>query len=718
MSLLAPLYLAGLAAVSLPIVFHLIRRTPRGRTFFSSLMFLEPSPPRFERRRRIDQIALLCLRGLVLSLLALAFARPFLRSEARVQAETIGGRVALLVDTSASMRRPGLWDAALRAAEAALRSAPPGALVSLHTFDRELVTAVSREASIGLERGAGIDLVRSQLETLTPTWAATDLGSALVGLAERLQEQHQPADPAPTIVLISDLQQGSDLAALETQEWPEDVRLELRRLHASGSNASLHAVPPDPARSDEVDAVWVRLANDADSEREQFRLHWAAGETRDPSARQVYCPPGESRVVRAPDRPAAPGFDRLVLSGDDCPFDNVLFDRAPIVQPIEVLSLGSASGAEGDLDFFLGHVFEGRPARPVEVVSRSAESPPALHVSTTPLVVAKLDPAAPQSALGVSLGAALLDYVQEGGVVLAVLAEPAGVESTRAPAELRALLGEPGLELAEAEGTRHALLGEIDFDHPLFAPFADPRFSDFTKIRFWRHRRIEVPAWTELRVLASFDDGAPFLVERVHGAGRALVATSSWDPRDSDFARSSKFAPLLHGMLRLAGELDPARQTFHVGDRVPLARAGAASAVHVTAPDGTRTPLATGEAWFTDTWLPGHYEVEIGEAKIGARTLPFTVHLDPAESRTEPLEVDQLARRGVPAGPLAGAGSDTGSGAELAAGLAEAKRQLNIAELESRQKLWRWLIVAALAALLLETVWAGRLARSAGSSSA
>ena len=83
------------------------------------------------------------------------------------------------------------------------------------------------------------------------------------------------------------------------------------------------------------------------------------------------------------------------------------------------------------------------------------------------------------------------------------------------------------------------------------------------------------------------------------------------------------------------------------------------------------------------------------------------MHLDPAESRTEPLEVDQLARRGVPAGPLAGA--------ELAAGLAEAKRQLNVAELESRQKLWRWLIVAALAALLLETVWAGRLARSAGS---
>ena len=108
-------------------------------------------------------------------------------------------------------------------------------------------------------------------------------------------------------------------------------------------------------------------------------------------------------------------------------------------------------------------------------------------MSTTPLVVAKLEAAAPETGTsetgtseigpGASLGAALLDYAQEGGVVLAVLAEPAGGESTRAPAALRALLGEPGLELTEAEGTRHALLGEIDFDHPLFAPFADPRFS-------------------------------------------------------------------------------------------------------------------------------------------------------------------------------------------------------------------------------------------------
>ena len=55
MSLLTPLYIAGLLGISLPIIFHLIRRSPSGKMPFSSLMFLSPSPPRLTRRSRIDQ---------------------------------------------------------------------------------------------------------------------------------------------------------------------------------------------------------------------------------------------------------------------------------------------------------------------------------------------------------------------------------------------------------------------------------------------------------------------------------------------------------------------------------------------------------------------------------------------------------------------------------------------------------------------------------------
>ncbi|HZN34277.1 MAG TPA: BatA domain-containing protein, partial [Pirellulaceae bacterium] len=92
MSVLFPLYLAGLAALTLPLILHLVRRTPKGRKEFSSLMFLAPSPPRLTRRSRLDQILLLLLRLAALAFLAFAFARPFLRQEATLSLANLPSR--------------------------------------------------------------------------------------------------------------------------------------------------------------------------------------------------------------------------------------------------------------------------------------------------------------------------------------------------------------------------------------------------------------------------------------------------------------------------------------------------------------------------------------------------------------------------------------------------------------------------------------------------
>src|SRR5262245_66374345 len=102
MSLLAPLYALGLLAIAAPIIFHLIRRTPRGEVPFSSLMFLAPTPPKLTRRSRLDHLLLLMLRASALCLLAFAFARPFVRQVARLDpGEVEARRIAVLIDTSA-----------------------------------------------------------------------------------------------------------------------------------------------------------------------------------------------------------------------------------------------------------------------------------------------------------------------------------------------------------------------------------------------------------------------------------------------------------------------------------------------------------------------------------------------------------------------------------------------------------------------------------------
>ena len=78
MSFLYPLFLAGIAAIGVPIVLHMIRRHTRKRVTFSSLMFMRTTAPRLRNRSRVENLPLLILRCLLLILLAVAFARPLL----------------------------------------------------------------------------------------------------------------------------------------------------------------------------------------------------------------------------------------------------------------------------------------------------------------------------------------------------------------------------------------------------------------------------------------------------------------------------------------------------------------------------------------------------------------------------------------------------------------------------------------------------------------
>src|SRR5512134_3305791 len=106
MSFLAPLFLVGALAVAAPIIFHLIRRTSREKIPFSSLMFLQPTPPRVTRSSKLENILLLLLRCLVLSLLALGFSRPFFQKPVAADNSTgEGKRIVVLLDASASMKR-------------------------------------------------------------------------------------------------------------------------------------------------------------------------------------------------------------------------------------------------------------------------------------------------------------------------------------------------------------------------------------------------------------------------------------------------------------------------------------------------------------------------------------------------------------------------------------------------------------------------------------
>jgi len=214
-------------------------------------------------------------------------------------------------------------------------------------------------------------------------------------------------------------------------------------------------------------------------------------------------------------------------------------------------------------------------------------------------------------------------------------------------------------------------------------------------------------------VVARFDNGDPALLEVAVSKGRVVVLTSGWEPDDSQLALSTKFVPLLYALLEESGAAALAPTQYHIGDTVPLpaARVDGDGPLVIRAPDGSQISLAAGETNFTRTTIPGIYSLERPRAAAGALTergedtapYRFAVNIDPAESRTVPLPTDELERLGAPVAKQT----------PTAAQQTERKVRLQNAELEARQKLWRWFIVATMAVLLLETWLAGRTARRA-----
>jgi hypothetical protein len=700
MSFLAPLFLLGALAVLGPVLFHLIRRTTRDRVSFSSLMFLQPTPPRLTQRSRVEHWLLLLLRALALALLALAFARPFWNSPTSPPpAGAAGGRTAVLLDVSASLRRDGLWPAAVAQARAAIREAAARHDVALLVFDRATRTVLGFDDWRSMDPAGREAEVLARLDALEPTGHGTDLATALMTAAETLTGGDTPsAGSARRLILVSDLQEGSRLEAIQSYEWPKGVEVTLAGIAAEkpgNAGLQLAAEKADGPAAPEA-GVRLRVANAADSTGESFQVGWAdeAGRGFAGAAQDVYVPPGQSRLVTVPWPSATPAPGRLRLTGDAEPFDN-LVAAAPVPPTrVPVLHFGRNEAAD--------------PRHPLFFLQKAL--PQTRRLATDLVTVPAAGPVPPEALAQAgffvitepvegTVAAGVRARLEAGKTALVVLNGP-GMAGT-----LSALAGGGSMILEEVKPPTYAMFGAIDFRHPLFAPFADPRFSDFTKIRFQRYRKLDPAAIAGARVPARFDSGDPLLLDADIGRGRLVVLTSGWVADDSQLAVSSKFPPLLASLLEWSGASTVAATSLVVGEAVARVALGVVDGVPVTVrrPDGTTVTVAAAAAAFTGADEPGLYTVTAGST---TRFLP--VNLDPTESRTTPLTADDFERLGVPLARAAERGRPAAAAAAPSAAT----------ENEGRQKLWRWFLLAALAVLILETVLAGRAARRAPTTAA
>lgn len=742
MGFLVPLYLAGLSALTLPLIFHLVRRSPRGRQEFSSLMFLSPTPPRLTRRSRLDQIFLLLLRLAALALIAFAFCRPFLREAALLsQSDLAGRRMALLIDTSASMRRGDLWKQATKLAEKQLDELNPQDDIALFAFSDRLRTIIDFQKEGTAPIADKPQVVRNRLHELKPDWESTDLGTALVSVASELDSASDVNQSLfePRIVVISDFQGGSRIEALQSFEWPERVPVETQRVSlANTTNAHATVLPAE--EGSELADVRVRVSNAADSKAEQFFVGWnrpevplsgggrVDGRVKEEQQTAVYVPPGQSRVIRLPRGDQNLIADRVVLRGDDHDFDNTFFVVPPRKLNATVLYAGlDAANDPNGLPFYLRLATANDPLRQIEITPLENEEALSLPFELAPKLVVVSETLRPE------LQTSLRSFAERGGTLLLVpdgddaLAtmlsflddvalnkkNEAALEEVRPNDSQESTINEPA-----SSREKYLLLGEIDFTHPLFATFASPRYNDFTKIHFWKHHSVKLTASATTRVVARFDNGDPALIERSTGRGRVLALLSGWQPETSQLALSSKFVPLIGALLDLACGGTESVESVSIGQPVRLdnlrrtedsgplngpatddesesskqtTRDRQDGAIVIHTPDGRDVRLEAGSN-FTDTNQPGIYR-----ANVGSTETLFAVNLSATESNTAPLDLEQLEQRGVRF-PVEQTRNER----------VDRIRQQRDTELEGHQKVWRWLIVLALTTLIVETWWAGR----------
>ncbi|MFO1063201.1 MAG: BatA domain-containing protein [Pirellulales bacterium] len=732
MGFLAPLYALAALAVAAPILFHLIRRRPKGEAEFSSLMFLTASPPRLTRRSRLDNIWLLLLRAAALLLIAFAFARPFMRSASMSEPESASRRVLIVLDNSGSMQRDGVWDEAQRTARELIQGLGKQDRVALAAGSSEfqVIVPFDEKAEGGIaDQTASHASVLSALNDVKPTWHKSNLADQLIAAAELVQQRGSTSSADATagageIILISDLHESVGLDGLQGFSWPENVRLDVRIAKSKRSGnarptlmTSRAALQPDAsdgasgavtASNDgsstadrDEERLRIRVFNSRSSRETGFELKWAKGGIPLSNSQtagsaigtSLQVPPGQTRVALMPPRPAT--ADSVVLLGDAEPFDNVVYVPEQRIRKERLLYVGSRpQQSEEDLFYYLKNVPFSSKIR--EIALEQVEPAVVRTAVADPSVCGVII----EAPFADELTDSLKEICSSGRPVLVCLSRKQATEST---AGLEKLLHVEGLQITDADVKDYALLGDIRFSHPLFQPFADVKFNDFGKIRFWSHRSLKWNRQLEstrtddgrlaeglLTVPAKFEDGNPAFLHRQIGQGDLWVTTAGWQVTAGQMALSSKFVPLLFGMLDPHGRSRREMESYPIG--VPITLVDGAELINTESLEASGAIEKRTDKWRLE--IPGLFRIRESnfETQVAAE-------IPEDESMLEPLDVERFGQLGVLVGK-----------SETAAELNQKARQLQTVELESRQKIWQWLLLAALVLIAAETFLAGRLA--------
>jgi len=682
MSFLAPLFFVALAAVAVPIFVHLIQRERKDIVEFPSLMFIRRIPYQSVERRRIHNWPLLLMRIAAMALVIAAFSRPFFATEAATAAITSSGdrEVIILLDRSASMAYGDHWTRAQDEARRVINGLGGQDRATLVLFDRGVEEAVRATTN----RGELELAVRQAAVSAEATRYAPALREAQ-SLLSRSDRQRKEA------YLISDFQK-SGWERQEEIQLPQGAVLTPVSV-STGDTANLSvsslAIQRATFSNEERATITVGLINRSGTAvtNQAVRL--------DMDGRQI----GTRNVTIAPNASGSVAFDPvtvaeanlrgIIRAGSDAfARDNDFYFVLSPSRTVSVL-LVHADGQPADAQFLtIGLGRSKTPPFKVDAVPASRFT--AANLEGRSVVVLN------DAALSTAGADLLTKFVGQGGGLFMVLGSRTPVSGAwpLMPGSLSAPV--------DRTGFRGGTFGSPDYSHPIFEQFKDPRAGSFANMRFFRYRRLAVAP--DDRVLARFDDGAAAIVERRAGSGRVVAFTSTLDGDWNDFPRHAMFLPLLHETVKYLAQYGDLEEWHTVGRMLDISAPvasmvrqgqtsmlpGAGRSGVVVSPGGQQTTLGGEGAPAVELAEQGFYSVRL--PGTGDRR-PFTVavNLDPAESDLTALPPTDIS-------------SAVGTASTTVAGQSFDRPAPTPVDLEKRQSLWWFLLVAGLSLLLVEAV--------------
>ena len=539
-----------MAAISIPVLIHLLNRRRYRRVPWAAMRFLKISVDQNQRRMRLEDWILLLLRCAVVALLASLLARPVLEGVSGVPGSKVAA--AIIVDNSASMgsQEGGVTRLALarEAAHEILSGLPQGSPVVVGDVFR------AHEAS------ADHEFARARIDAITQTERHADLILATKEAIGALDGQ-AVVDRELYVITDGHAEEWGSLAALggRFSDITAGVRVQLITV-GSSLNANLGISRLTPAAALPAVDQPFRIDGDVTNFGEAPVIRVPVKVLVDGQASGnpwiiEELGPGRSETATLYTALPGPGYHRVTvaLEGDKAPFD----DRQTVVMrardEVNVLLVDGEPGAE-DRDsetFFLREALA-----PVPPAERSSYPVKPRVVSGSNLEAEALDryeAVVLANVADVSLAFAdrLARFVEKGGGLVMF---PGG---NFRPESYNALLyrrhGLLPASFVPREGdigprTRSLIPAEtnpLSLERDLLAG-----------VKFRQIQRLQLGEG-DYRVNLRYDDGQPALVESNYGQGKVFVFTSSADLAWNDFAVRPAYVPFVS---RVLGGIVPSRE--------------------------------------------------------------------------------------------------------------------------------------------------------------